>query len=66
MNKTDVLSWEQTHIFRYTVNTFQNDKPVQVSGEIEAYSDWDAVSRLIESGIVDSNGYEFLELDMEA
>lgn len=65
MDKTDVLSWMKTHNFRYTVNTFQNDEPVQVSGEIEAYSEWDVINRLIENGIVASNSYEFLELEME-
>lgn len=56
---------EKLHTFYYFVNTFQNSEPVQVEGEIQAYSDWDAVNRLIRQGVVDTNGYEFLELDIK-
>ena len=48
--------------YYYYVNTFQNNKPVQKQGYIEAESEEDAIQKLIDEGIVSPRGYEFLEL----
>lgn len=48
--------------YYYCVNTFQNNKPVQKQGYIEAESEEDAIQKLIDEGIVSPRGYEFLEL----
>lgn len=51
--------------YRYVVNTFQGSEPVQRYGQVCAVDEWGAVNRLIEDGIVDPRGYEFLELKVE-
>lgn len=48
--------------YYYYVNTFQNNKPIQRQGYIEAESEEDAIQKLIDEGIVSPHGYEFLEL----
>lgn len=48
--------------YYYIVNTFKDDEPIQVEGCIEASSEEDAIQKLIDDGVVDSRGYEFLAL----
>ena len=48
--------------YSYCVNTFKEDKPVQLSGFIDADSEEDAIKNLIDSGMIDPLSYEFLEL----
>lgn len=48
----------------YVVNTFQDNKPVQVDGEIDAESEWDVVNRLVVDGVISAYSYEFLELEV--
>ena len=48
--------------YHYCVNTFKNEEPVQLYGNINAESEEDAIQKLIDNGIVCPNGYEFLEL----
>lgn len=48
-------------IYRYCVNTFRDEKPIQLSGDIEAEDANDAIQKLINDDIIDSR-YEFLEL----
>lgn len=48
--------------YYYCVNTFNNDEPVQLEGYVEAASEEAAIRELVTTGVVDSQGYEFLEL----
>lgn len=49
--------------YEYCVNTFDKDgSPVQLLGDIEAENANEAIQKLIDNGIIDSRGYEFLEL----
>lgn len=51
----------------YVVNTFtiQDFEPVQLSGEVVACSEVDAINKLIADGIVYAKGYEFLMLKIK-
>ena len=48
--------------YHYCVNTFKEDEPVQLYGDVEAETEKDAIQKLIDNGTVDPRGYEFLEL----
>ena len=48
--------------YYYVVNTFKDDEPIQAEGCIEASGEEDAIQKLIDDGVVDSRGYEFLAL----
>lgn len=48
--------------YYYKVNVFDGDKAVPISGNIEAESAYIAIQKLIDDGIMDKEGYEFLEL----
>lgn len=48
--------------YHYCVNTFKDNEPVQLYGDIEAESEEDAIQKLIDNDTVDSRVYEFLEL----
>lgn len=49
-------------MYYYYVNTFKDNEPVQIEGHIEVSCKEAAIQKLIDKGIVDSRGYEFLEL----
>lgn len=51
--------------YYYCVNTFKNGEPVQIDGFIFADSANDAIQNLVDDEVIDSNGYEFLELYKE-
>ncbi len=53
---------EHINKYYYFVNTFKNDKPVQVEGYIDALSEEEAIQKLIDDRVVCSRGYEFLDL----
>ena len=48
--------------YYYCVNTFKDNKPVQLNGYVESDSEENAIKKLIDDGIVYSRGYEFLDL----
>lgn len=48
--------------YYYFANTWKNDEPIQVEGYIEASSEEDVIQKLINDDVVDSRGYEFLDL----
>lgn len=48
--------------YYYFANTWDCNEPVQVEGYVEALSEEDAIYKLIDDGIIDPKGYEFLEL----
>lgn len=49
--------------WHYCVNTVsKNDNPVQREGYVEAESEYGAIQKLIDTGVVCSRSYEFLEL----
>lgn len=49
--------------WHYCVNTVsKNDNPVQLEGDIEAESEYGAIQKLIDTGVVCPRSYEFLEL----
>ena len=48
--------------YYYFANTWKDDEPIQVEGYVEASSEDAAIYKLIDDGIVDSRGYEFLDL----
>ena len=48
--------------YYYYVNTFENDRPVFIEGHVDAYNEEDAIIKLIEDGIVNPHGYEFIDL----
>ena len=51
--------------YYYCVNTFIDNEPVQLDGHIDATSKEDVVQKLINDGVIDFRGYEFLKLDSE-
>ena len=49
--------------YNYCVNAFDKDgNAVQLSGDVEAENVNEAIQKLINDGVISSNGYEFLEL----
>ena len=48
--------------YHYCVNTFKDNEPVQLYGDIEAENEEDAIQKLIDDGTVYPRAYEFLEL----
>ena len=48
--------------YYYFANTWKDDEPIQIEGYVEAPSEDAAIQKLIDDGIVDSRGYEFLDL----
>lgn len=53
---------EDEFYYYYCVNTHRNDAPVQLEGYIKASSEEDAIEKLISTGVIASNSYEFLDL----
>lgn len=50
--------------YYYCVNTFQNDKPVQIDGYVFAESEEGAIQALIDEEVINPSSYEFLELEI--
>jgi len=50
-------------VFKYVVNTFARNYPVQLRGEIIAYSEEDVVRKLCFCQGIYRGGYEFLSID---
>ena len=50
-------------IFKYVVNTSANNYPVQLHGEIIAYSEEDVVRKLCFCQGIYRGGYEFLSIE---
>lgn len=48
--------------YYYFANTWKDDEPIQVEGVVEASSEEGAIQKLIDDGVVDCSGYEFLDL----
>ena len=48
--------------YYYFANTWKDDEPIQVEGYVEAPNEDAAIYKLIDDGVVDSRGYEFLDL----
>ena len=48
--------------YYFFANTWKDGEPIQVEGYVEAWSEEDAIQKLIESGAVSTDGYEFLDL----
>lgn len=46
----------------YCVNTFRNEKPIQLDGYVIADNEKEAIQNLINEGFIDPCRYEFLEL----
>ena len=57
-DRVKVVSYD----YYYCVNTFKNDEPVQLDGYVNAENKEKAIQKLIDNGVIDSHGYEFLEL----
>lgn len=61
----DIDKWweENKKTYCYTVNTLNEEfKPIQLSGEIIANDEKDAIDKLIKNKIIYPKGYEFLDL----
>ena len=52
----------EDEFYYYCVNTHRNDAPVQLEGYIKASSEEDAIEKLISTGVIASNSFEFLDL----
>ena len=48
--------------YYYFANAWKDNEPIQVEGYVEASSEEEAIHNLIEDGVIDSHGYEFLDL----
>lgn len=48
--------------YYYFANIWKDDEPIQVEGYIESSSEEAAIQQLINDGVVDARGYEFLDL----
>ena len=48
--------------YHYCVNTFMDNEPIQLEGDVYAESEADAIQKLIYHNLIDPFGYEFLEL----
>ena len=66
--KLNMKDYSDYNLYCYTVNTFLGSesvhlKSVQLHGKIWAISDYAAIRRVVEMGIVYPAGYEFLSMD---
>lgn len=64
-NTSDIVMHDHINMYHYCVNTFdKRNRPVQLSGYVYGESEENAIQELIRVGVVNSRGYEFLELQI--